>query len=75
MVGAVEDLALLFAHQPDDAVEAALAKACANMRADFMKHYPNATDWDALLDRFAQFVWARKAEVELQTGAGHERAH
>jgi hypothetical protein len=76
IVGAVEDLALLFAGHPNEAVEATLAEACANMRADFMTHYPNATDWDALLDQFAQFVWQRKAELEFQTkGAGHDRAH
>jgi hypothetical protein len=69
-------LALLFAHQPNDAVEATLAVACANMRADFMKHYPYATDWDALLDQFAQFVRQRKAELEIQTtGAGDGRTH
>lgn len=71
MVGAVEDLALLFAHQPNNAVEATLAEVRANLRADFTKHYPGATDWDALLDRFAEFVWARKAEIETQaSGAG-----
>jgi hypothetical protein len=75
MVGAVEDLALLFAGQPNDTVEAKLAEACANMRADFVKHYPGATDWDVLLDRFAQEVRERKAAIEIQTGAGHDRAH
>lgn len=61
----------MFAHQPNDAVEAALAEVRANLGADFTAHYPGATDWDALLDRFTQFVWARKAEIETQTvGAG-----
>jgi hypothetical protein len=64
MVGAVEDLALLFAHQPNDAVEAALAEVRANLRADFVANYPGVVDWDVMLDGFVQFVLARKAEIE-----------
>jgi hypothetical protein len=71
MVGAVEDLALLFANQPDVTVEATLAEMRANLRADFTTRFPDATDWDAMLDRFVQAVQDRKAEIEIQTaGAG-----
>ena len=70
MAGAAEDLALLFAHQPDAAVEASLAEVRANLRADFTSRYPNATDWDALLDQFVQVVRGRKAAIENQTLAG-----
>jgi hypothetical protein len=57
--------------QPDDAVEATLSEIRANLRADFVANYPGATDWDALLDRFAEFVWARKAEIETHASGVH----
>jgi hypothetical protein len=74
MLGAADDLALLFAHQPSDAVEAELAKARAKMRADFVRHFPVGIDWDALLDHFVEAVRRRKSEIEMQ-GAEHDRAH
>lgn len=67
MVGAVEDMALLFAGQPNDAVEAKLAEVRANLLTDFNSNYPGAMDWDALLDGFTHFVWARKAELETHS--------
>lgn len=65
MTKAVEDLALLFAHQPDDKVERELAKVRANLHADFVARFPELP-WDGFLDFFVRCVWDRKAELERQ---------
>jgi hypothetical protein len=75
MVGAAEDLALLFAGHPGAAVEASLAEVRANLRADFTVRYPDATDWDALLDQFVQVARGRKAAIENQTSVGPHGAN
>ena len=69
MIRAVEDLSLLFSHQPNDKVERELAKVRANLRADFVSRFPEMP-WDAFLDYFIQCVRDRKAEIERQGAAG-----
>lgn len=65
MVGAVEDLSLLLAHQPNDKIERELARPASICRPTTLP-VSVKNNWDPLLDYFVQCLKDRKAEIGIQ---------
>lgn len=74
-VEAAQDLAMFFAGQPDSTAEARLEEMRADLRADFTARFPDALDWDALLDRFVQAVLEQKRLIENEASARRDGPH
>jgi hypothetical protein len=72
-VVAAEDLALLFAGQPEAKVASSLAEVRQNLEAQ-LTNAGFGVDMHSLLDRFIQTILDRKAEIE-QSAIEERRAH
>jgi hypothetical protein len=63
---AVDELGLLFAHEPDDRVAASLEQLRKNLHAEFCALFPSAEpeDMEAGVDCIIRSIQDRKREIE-----------